>query len=291
MNILEVKEVSKSYKDRSILENISFNVDKGEILGLVGPNGAGKTTIFKMISGLIKKDKGEIIKKGEVSGIISKTPVYPFLSGKDHLEYIVKLNNKNNLNEVLEFIGIGKKINEKVSTYSLGMKQRLCIGIVLLNDPDIILLDEPTNGLDNEGINDLRLLLRELSEKKKKTIIIASHNLREIELLSNRIIVINAGKIVKVLDREKKINGENFIIKFNTKELSNFKSYAKNLEVLFDKNVVTIRASEGQVREVLKCIIESNIVFTDLEIKNVRDSSLEKEYNLYINEGAQNGTI
>lgn len=291
MNILKLNNVCKKYGNRNVLFNVSFQVNSGEIVGLVGPNGAGKTTIFKILSGLINKDSGEVIKSGDVSGIISKTPLYPFLTGKEHLNYIAKINNKYNMKDIEDFIGIGRKINDKVSTYSLGMKQRLCLGILLLNNSEIILLDEPTNGLDNEGISELRNLLKGLSEERKKTIIISSHNLREIDILCNKIIFVNSGRVVKVIDKTLKNQKKSFVIKFNTNELDKVNELKGKYSLDINDNMVSITIDEDDVKSILELIIMNNIRFKNLEIINLENYDLESKYNLYINEGKVNGII
>ena len=291
MNILKLNNVCKKYGNRNVLFNVSFQVNSGEIVGLVGPNGAGKTTIFKILSGLINKDSGEVIKSGDVSGIISKTPLYPFLTGKEHLNYIGKINNKYNMKDIEDFIGIGRKINDKVSTYSLGMKQRLCLGILLLNNSEIILLDEPTNGLDNEGISELRNLLKGLSEERKKTIIISSHNLREIDILCNKIIFVNSGRVVKVIDKTLKNQKKSFVIKFNTNELDKVNELKGKYSLDINDNMVSITIDEDDVKSILELIIMNNIRFKNLEIINLENYDLESKYNLYINEGKVNGII
>jgi len=285
MNILKLNNICKKYNDKNILSNISFDVNCGEIIGLVGPNGSGKTTLFKVISGLINHDSGDIIKNGNISGIISKTPLYPFLTGKDHLKYISKINNKCSIDEIEKFIDIGNKINNKVSTYSLGMKQRLCIGILLLNDSDIILLDEPTNGLDNEGIRELRELLRELSEKRKKTIIISSHNLHEIDILCNKVIFINNGKIVNITNKSIEDFDKFFIIKFVTNDLNKIDKLGCEYNISINNTLVSITVDERDVKNILDFITLNNIQFENLEIININNCDLESKYNLYINEG------
>ncbi|WP_461207868.1 ABC transporter ATP-binding protein [Clostridium sp. DL1XJH146] len=291
MNVLKLINICKKYGDKNALTDVCFEVNTGEIVGLIGPNGAGKTTIFKVISGLINSDSGELIKNGDISGIISKTPLYPFLTGREHLKYISKINNKSNIDELEKFIGIGKKITDKVSTYSLGMKQRLCLGILLINDSEIILLDEPTNGLDNKGIIELRDLLRKLAEERKKTIIISSHNLREIDILCNKIIFVNNGKIVKITNKELENHNSPFIIKFNTNEVNKINKLRNEYGLSINDNLVTITIDEDHVKNLLEFIIMNNVRFRNLEIIRLANYDLESKYNLYINGGRIDGVI
>lgn len=285
MKVLNLKNVCKTYSNKSVLKNINFDVYKGDIIGLVGPNGAGKTTLFKILASLISIDSGEINKLEEVSGIISKTPLYPFLTGKEHLKYISKLSKySGDIKEIEEFINIGEKIDCKVKTYSLGMKQRLCLGIVLLNNSNIIILDEPTNGLDAEGIIEFRNLIKLLSEEKGKTILISSHNLDEIEKICTKIIFLNRGEIIKTEDRSKDELTNRYILKFLTSQIEKLNELeALCNEIQEKKGTVTIKTTEDNVKKILKNIIYNNIDFENLEILNESNLSLENKYFLYMN--------
>lgn len=210
MKILKCDNLKKQVKDKIIVENISFSVNKGDVIGLIGPNGAGKTTIIKLILGLIKITEGKVfingydiqkdfIKAIEKVGAIVETPdLYMYLSGYDNLK--ITANNYNNItkdriNEVIKLVGLENRIKDKVSTYSLGMRQRLGIAEAIINNPKLLILDEPTNGLDIEGIIEIRNLIKSLSEQGI-AILVSSHNLSEIDNVCNRIIAIKNGKII-----------------------------------------------------------------------------------------------
>ena len=225
MEILKCENLKKIIKNKTLVENISFSANKGDIIGLVGPNGAGKTTIIKLILGLIKLTEGKVLINGydiqndfvnainKVGAIVENPDLYMYLSGYDNLKLIA--NNyrnitKERINEVIKIVGLEQRIKDKVSTYSLGMRQRLGIAEAIINNPELLILDEPTNGLDVEGIIEIRELIKELSSKGI-AILISSHNLTEIDNLCNRIIAIKNGKIIvnETIEEFKQIsNGE-----------------------------------------------------------------------------------
>lgn len=209
--ILEVKNLSKSFGGREILKDVSFSLDKGDILGFIGPNGAGKSTTIKCILGLNSLTKGTVLIDGhditkefskamvKVGAIVENPDLYMYLSGKQNLRLIANyydgINGKK-IEDVIKLVGLENRINDKVSKYSLGMKQRLGIAAALLNDPDLLILDEPTNGLDPEGIRDLRNLLKKLAKDKNIGILISSHNLAELESFCSSYCIIQNGKII-----------------------------------------------------------------------------------------------
>lgn len=224
MEILKCENLKKQVKNKVIVENISFSVNDGDVIGLIGANGAGKTTIIKLILGLIKLTEGKVhingfdieedfIKAIEKVGAIVETPdLYMYLSGYDNLK--ITANNyknipKSRIDEVVKLVGLENRIKDKVSTYSLGMRQRLGIAEAIINNPQLLILDEPTNGLDIEGIIEIRNLIKSLSEKGI-AILISSHNLTEIENVCNRIIAIKSGNIIvdEPIEEFKIFNGE-----------------------------------------------------------------------------------
>ena len=235
MKILVCENLKKQVKRKVIIENISFSVDKGEIVGLIGPNGAGKTTIIKSILGLINLTEGKVtingydIKKDfvkaieKVGAIVENPDAYMYLSGYDNLK--ITANNykgitKSRIDEVAKIVGLENRIKDKVSTYSLGMRQRLGIAEAIINNPELLILDEPTNGLDVEGIIEIRNLIKNLSHQGI-AIIISSHNLTEIDNLCNRIIAIKNGKMIvdetidefKTSENGEKLSSEEAFIK------------------------------------------------------------------------------
>ena len=228
MSVLKVSNLCKKIGKKEILKNVSFELDKGEILAFIGPNGAGKTTTIKCILGLQKIDSGSVlindydIKKDfvnaikKVGAIVESPDVYLYLTGYENLKMqasYYKDIKEEELTRVIKLVGLQNRINDKVSKYSLGMRQRLGIAISLLNFPNLLILDEPTNGLDPEGIKELRELLQNLAQSGV-AILISSHNLSELESFCNKVCIISKGQIlaVKSITDIKNISENKYII-------------------------------------------------------------------------------
>lgn len=218
--VIKVRNISKTINKKKILDNINFDIYEGEIVGLVGKNGAGKSTLLKIMTGLYSYDEGEIYyynynlktdyeKAMSIVGTLIENPdMYGNLTGKKNLELfksMFKGIDEGTVEEIVRIVEMEKYLGKKFKTYSLGMKERLGIASSLINKPKILILDEPTNGLDREGIKKLMKMLKEL---KDTTIIISSHMLNDIEELCNKIIFINDGKIdsIKIKQNDKKKN-------------------------------------------------------------------------------------
>ena len=209
--VLEVLGLKKRIGLKTIVEDISFDMHEGEIIGLLGPNGSGKTTIMRMLVGLTKTTKGEVycfekplglgkVKMLKEVGAMIETPeFYNYMSGWSNLKQMARVCGKKvsraRMKELVEFVGLSKVIRKKVKTYSLGMRQRLGLAQALLNDPKILILDEPANGLDPQGVQDFRNKLKEIAATGV-SILISSHLLDEIEKVSDRVIVIEKGRII-----------------------------------------------------------------------------------------------
>jgi ABC-type multidrug transport system ATPase subunit len=210
-----VKNLNKNIGRRKIIQDLSFEVKKGDICGFLGPNGAGKTTTIRMITGLIKATSGEITISGknivsnrgealENLGAIVESPIFfPYMSGRKNLQNLARLNKGmerkkqlDKVEEVLEIVGLKDRAKDKVKTYSLGMKQRLGIAQALLNDPEIVILDEPANGLDPMGMKELRELIIMLKETKGITFFISSHLLDELQQVCNKLVLIKEGVLI-----------------------------------------------------------------------------------------------
>ena len=209
MNIISIQNVSKSVGKHKVLDNINLNCEKGFIYGIVGYNGSGKTVLFKSICGFIKPDKGIITIKGKPNsdissfnlGVIIEAPAYiSELSGIDNLIYLYEIKNKRNkkhVEEVMKLVGLDPLIKKKVSKYSMGMKQRLAIAQAIMEGQDILILDEPMNGLDKQGVEDMRNLFTRLRDEGK-TIILASHNREDIDILCDHVYEIDSGKLKNI---------------------------------------------------------------------------------------------
>lgn len=208
--IVKVRDLNKFYGKHHVLKDVSFDVYEKEIVGFIGPNGSGKSTTMKCLCNLIYPTSGEITicdfdlktqtaKALEQQASLIESPgLYPTMSGYDNLKLFAMLKKvpKERFDELIEFTNLGKKIHVATGNYSMGMKQRLALAIVLLNKPKFIILDEPTNGLDPKGIMELRNTLKDLVEQEGVSILFSSHQLGEIEKLADRIICINKGEII-----------------------------------------------------------------------------------------------
>ncbi|MGL5260435.1 MAG: ABC transporter ATP-binding protein [Lachnospiraceae bacterium] len=210
MNIIETKNLTKQYRKFVAVENLSLHVRKGSIYGFLGPNGAGKSTTMKMLLGLTKSTSGEFIIDGkkmpeqrmeilsEVGSLIETPSYYTNLTGRENLEIIRKILKlpKDSVEEALNLVSLTEFGDRLVKKYSLGMKQRLGIASALLGNPTILILDEPTNGLDPLGTHEMRKLIKELPQKINCTILISSHLLSEIELVADDVGILNHGKLL-----------------------------------------------------------------------------------------------
>ncbi len=208
--IIQVRNVSKFFKNAKAVNDLSFSVQKGDVYGFLGQNGAGKSTMIRMLLTLIKPTKGSIRIFGNdlathridilkrIGAIIEKPDVYKYLSAYQNLALFAKLSGiaptRSILMDELKRVGLSGREHDKVKTFSQGMKQRLGIAIALVHEPDIIILDEPTNGLDPQGIADMRNLILHLRHERKKTVLVSSHLLTEIEQVATRILIIDKGK-------------------------------------------------------------------------------------------------
>ncbi len=209
--IIKVTNLSKHFKEIAAVNQLSFTVEQGDVYGFLGQNGAGKSTTIRMLLTLIKPTNGKIEMFGmdlnthrkeilkQVGAVIEKPDVYKYLTALENLQLFSKISGGRKLTtsqliNQLEIVGLKDRAKSKVKTFSQGMKQRLGIAIALVHDPQLIILDEPTNGLDPQGIADIRNLILHLSKELQKTILVSSHLLSEIQLIANRLLIIDKGK-------------------------------------------------------------------------------------------------
>ncbi|MEI8073828.1 MAG: ABC transporter ATP-binding protein [Bacteroidota bacterium] len=208
--IVRVTDLSKQFKNLKAVDHLSFTVNEGDVYGFLGQNGAGKSTTIRMMLTLIEPSSGEIEIFGmnlakhrreilsQIGAVIEKPDVYKYLSAYDNLQLFAKFSgikpSRQQLMDQLEMVGLAQRATDKVKTFSQGMKQRLGIGIALIHNPRLIILDEPTNGLDPQGIADIRNLILHLSRESKKTVIVSSHLLSEIEQIATRVLIIDKGR-------------------------------------------------------------------------------------------------
>ena len=275
--IIKATNLQKYFGKKHIIKGINLNIEKGDIYGFLGPNGAGKTTTIRMLLGLIKKNEGEIFINGynldkdfkkavDKVGAVVETPMfYENYSGYDNLKLMANLYNnvsKNRIYDLVEMVGLTNRINDKIRKYSLGMKQRLGIARALLNKPELVLLDEPTNGLDPHGMKEIRDLIIKLVDTEKITIFISSHILYEVELLCNRVAIIkNGNKLiegnVKDLLSENNETVELITEDKNIENIVKMYDYIEGIELI--KNGYKIELTKGNTSHLLKELINKNI--------------------------------
>ena len=218
--ILKVEGLTKSFKKRKIVNNVSFESNEGEILGFLGANGAGKTTTIRMITGLISCDSGSVIIDGHnikndfekamdnVGAIVEIPFLYEYMTGMENIKLFAKLYNasKEGVQDAIKVSGLKDRLKDKVKEYSLGMKQRIGLAVALMKQPKLLILDEPTNGLDPMGIKDLREFLKDLAHNKNVSVVVSSHILVEMEQLCDRVVIISEGRVIctKTMDEIEK---------------------------------------------------------------------------------------
>ncbi len=274
--VLKCKGLYKKIGRKEILNNISFEVKKGEIVGFIGPNGAGKTTTIKLILGLQKITKGyvqingydinkQFVKAVEKVGAIVESPdLYMYLSGYDNLKisknYYKKIE-ESRITEVATIVGLNNRINDKVAKYSLGMRQRLGIAQAILHNPNLLILDEPTNGLDPEGIIEIRNLLKKLAYEKNIGILISSHNLSELENVCDKVCIIKKGRIVEETNIENlksEIENECYVLEVNNTKKA--KDIIKNKYEILDDEHIKIYVNKEKLPSITKELEKNQII-------------------------------
>ncbi len=211
--VIQLRNVTKKIGGKTIVDHLTFDVPRGEVFGFLGPNGAGKTTTIRMMVGLISMSEGEVLVNGinvnrnfeqammHIGAIVENPELYKFLTGYQNLIHFARMIpgiTKERIDEVIKLVKLENRIHDKVKTYSLGMRQRLGVAQAILHRPAVLILDEPTNGLDPEGIRELRDYLRDLARNEGTAVIVSSHLLSEMELMCDRVAIIQNGKLVNV---------------------------------------------------------------------------------------------
>ena len=266
--------LSKSYGKRLAVDHLDLEVDQAELFGFLGPNGAGKTTTIRMALGLIAPTGGTVEILGlevrshrsqvlpRVGALVESPALYGYLSGRDNLRAVGNLlggATEKRIDEVLEIVAMKGRDKDRVRTYSMGMKQRLGLALALLNDPDVLILDEPANGLDPAGIVEMRDLLRDLSAQGK-TVFISSHVLSEVQQICTRVAIINHGKLVRVAPVHDllKSTGE-FAVKVDApgELLATLRLQPWGQQARAEDGLVITRAPDGRGRNLIKFLVDS----------------------------------
>ena len=287
--ILEVNNLSKTYKNFKAIDDISFQVNKGDIYGFLGPNGAGKSTTLRMILGLIKPNKGEIKLNGSfvnfknkkylnnIGALIERPDFYKNLSAYQNLKILYSMSRVNNpeiIHDVLHEVDLFDRKDDKVGSYSQGMKQRLGIAQTLLHNPQVIILDEPSNGLDPQGQADMRELILKINKDKGITVIISSHILAEIEKIANRMIVINKGQKIIEGDVGQLMSSESIKLSIKTTSNKEIENFFNSRDIAYDSNddIYTISWLENNIDQLVKELHNNNIsIFEIKQLKTLEE--------------------
>lgn len=274
-SIVQIKGLSKVIKNKKIVSDLSFDIYEGEVFGFLGPNGAGKTTTIRMMVGLMGITEGDVVINGHsiksnfeeaiknVGAIVENPELYKFLSGYDNLLQYARMDKavtKEKIDEVVELVGLKDAIRQKVKTYSLGMRQRLGLAQCLLHDPKVLILDEPTNGLDPAGIREMRDHLQLLTKKKGMAIIVSSHLLSEMEMMCDRIGIIQQGKLIDVQTvREFTNEADTQIYAFEVNDLEAAKRALSKNNVQIIEGELHIELAKEEVPAIIEVLVENSI--------------------------------
>ncbi|MDX2173430.1 MAG: ABC transporter ATP-binding protein [Bacteroidota bacterium] len=286
--IVEVNGLVKNYGNFCAVKNVSFDVYRGDVFGFLGPNGAGKSTTLRTILSLIRPSSGviKLFNKdlhthrnfilSKIGCIVEKPDFYKYLSAEKNLEIFARISgisvNKKKIHEVIEFVGLKGREKHKLSGFSHGMKQRLGIAQTLIHNPELIILDEPTTGLDPQGIIDIRNLILQLKNEQGKTVVLSSHILSEIELIANRMIIINKGETVVQGNVAHLLSSQELIVSFtidNVEEAKKilYKSQFANQIESFSATTILFHTSKQSIPQINKLLCDYNILISSIETK------------------------
>ncbi len=283
--IVEINHLVKNYGKFKAVKNVNFHVNKGDVYGFLGPNGAGKSTTIRCMLSLITPSSGSIQIFGKelsqnrneilskIGCIVEKPDFYKYLSAEKNLEIFGRISgadvSKKNCHKILDFVGLVGREKDKVSGFSHGMKQRLGIAQALIHNPELIVLDEPTTGLDPQGIIDIRHLILRLKNEQNKTVLLSSHILSEIELIANRMVIINKGMTVVEGDVKELLNQDELIVVFETPQVQqalSLLSHIKGIEKLSDNQFQLVLA-KNEIAQINAQLVNNGIEISGIETK------------------------
>ena len=286
--IVEVKHLVKHYGKFKAVEDVSFDVFRGDVFGFLGPNGAGKSTTIRTMLSLIRPTGGELRLFGKnlsdnrnyilqkIGCIVEKPDFYKYLSAKKNIELFARISgvsiDKRKIEEIIEFVGLKGREKDKVGGFSHGMKQRLGIAQTLIHDPELIILDEPTTGLDPQGIIDIRNLILQLKNERNKTVVLSSHILSEIELIANRLVIINKGRSLVQGSVQELLSTQELIVSFtvnNPEEALRIlqETNRQHLIHLVEKQQLLLHLSQEEIPLINKLFCEKDISIFSIESK------------------------
>ena len=282
--VLKAEGISRRVKDFQILKDVSFELKRGEIVGLIGPNGAGKTSIMKILVGLTRNYTGKVFLEGvsDIGSMIETPNFYPYETGYGNLMYFAGLNGvkPKKVEELLDLLGLMDAANRNVKAYSLGMRQRLGLAMSLLSKPEIMVLDEPINGLDPEGILDIRKMLAELAAKENMTILISSHILKELSALCTDYAIVREGTLIEELSAEELLAKTRSYVVMATNDINRTTAVLEEklgiheYKVTYD-NEILIYERLDEIETLSKTVTDSGLIITRL---NPEGESLEEYY-------------
>jgi ABC-type multidrug transport system ATPase subunit len=286
--IIEVSKLVKHYGNIKALDGASFDVFRGDVYGFLGPNGAGKSTTIRSILSLIKPTSGQIkvfnrdiyehrnYVLQRIGCIVEKPDFYNYLTAEKNLEIFARISgvdvSKKKVHEMIEFVGLKGREKDKLAGFSHGMKQRLGIAQTLIHDPELIILDEPTTGLDPQGIIDIRNLILQLRNERNKTILLSSHILSEIELIANRMVIINKGKTIVQGSVSDLLNSSDLVVSFKVDDIEKAKKLilSSSLKVIIDStsdSSLFIHISQEKIPELNKMFCSNGINVFSIDSK------------------------
>ncbi|MCR4645325.1 MAG: ATP-binding cassette domain-containing protein [Oscillospiraceae bacterium] len=295
-SVMTMRGLCKSYKKQEVLHDFSLMVERGHICGLIGPNGAGKTTIMKILAGLMFPDKGELEyfgspenlddSRARMSFMIEQPIISGSMTARENLEYIRYLRgypDEKRIDEILELVGLTDTGKKRAGKFSLGMKQRLGIGMALLPKPEVMVLDEPVNGLDPEGIVEVRQLIQRMQEEWGVTVLISSHLLSELSELCTDFSILSHGELIENLSREELLVKCRNHIALRTDDINKTAAVLEEKLQIADYKVIHgeeihIFEQLGDIRRISRTLTDSGLIITKLneEGQNLEDYYLEK---------------
>jgi ABC-2 type transport system ATP-binding protein len=290
--VVQLKNITKKIGRRTIIDNLSLELNAAEVFGFLGPNGAGKTTTIRMMVGLMSISHGDVVIRGnsvrsdyekairQVGAIVENPEMYKYLSGYQNLLHFSRMVpgiTRQRIDEVVELVGLSARIHEKVKTYSLGMRQRLGVAQAIMHKPSLLILDEPTNGLDPAGIRELRDYLRMLSKEEGITVFVSSHLLSEMELMCDRVAIIQAGKLIDVrnIRQEAPLVSDSNRVLFDVDRPDEAVALLSGFGAAREQHAALVSANREQIAAINASLVEAGIKVYGIRVLN---KSLEEQF-------------
>ncbi|MDX6154478.1 ABC transporter ATP-binding protein [Marinococcus sp. PL1-022] len=281
---IEITNLKKMIKNKEIVKGLNFTVNPGEVFGFIGPNGAGKTTTIRMMVGLIRISEGDVKINGNsiktnkkealnsVGAIVENPEMYPYMTGYQNLKYFGQLSgvkSETKIKNILNLVGLNESSKNKVSTYSLGMRQRLGIAQALIHDPKVLILDEPTNGLDPNGIFEMRKYIRKIAFEQNIAVIVSSHLINEIELMCDQIGIIKQGKMIDLAEANYINEEQEFVFKVEpyNKAIELLKQNEANFHFEANEEKIILYCPEEEIPKVVDFFVTNEIKVFRIEEK------------------------